>query len=81
MSNANKGVPDHADQAAYLSIHGSVNPERGGRERSDTPIEKNLAYGRQKGISGTPTLFLGDGQRVTAAIPADQLKKLLDGAR
>jgi len=47
----------------------------------DTPIEKILAYGRQKGISGTPTLFFADGQRVTGAIPADQLKKLLDGAR
>lgn len=47
----------------------------------DTPIEKILAYGRQKNISGTPTLFLADGQRVTGAIPADQLKKLLDGAR
>jgi len=29
----------------------------------------------------TPTLFFADGQRVTGAIPADQLKKLLDGAR
>src|SRR3970282_1651129 len=47
----------------------------------DTPIEKNLAYGRQKGISGTPTLFFADGQRGTGAIPGDQLKKLLDVAR
>ena len=47
----------------------------------DTPIEKILAFGRQKGITGTPTLFFADGQRVTGAIPADQLKKLLDGAR
>ena len=47
----------------------------------DTPIEKILAYGRQKGINATPTLFFVDGQRVTGAIPADQLKKLLDGAR
>lgn len=47
----------------------------------DTPIEKILAYGRQKGISGTPTLFFADGQRQTGWIPADQLEKLLDGAR
>lgn len=47
----------------------------------ETPIEKILAYGREKGINGTPTLFFADGQRVTGAIPADQLKKLLDGAR
>ncbi len=49
--------------------------------RCDTPIEKIIAFGRQKGINGTPTLFFADGQRVTGAIPADQLKKLLDGAR
>ncbi len=47
----------------------------------DTPIEKILAFGRQKGISGTPTLFFADGQRVAGAVPADQLEKLLDGAR
>ena len=47
----------------------------------DTPIDKILAYGRQKGITGTPTLFLANGQRVVGAIPADQLKKLVDGAR
>ena len=47
----------------------------------DTPIEKIVADGRQKGINGTPTLFFSDGQRVTGAISADQLKKLLDGVR
>ena len=47
----------------------------------DTPIEKILAYGRQQNIRGTPTLFFADGRRVAGAIPADQLKKLLDGAR
>lgn len=47
----------------------------------DTPIEKILSYGKQQGISGTPTLFFANGQRVTGAIPSDQLAKLLDGAR
>ncbi len=47
----------------------------------DTPIDKILAYGQQQGIRATPTLFFADGQRVMGAIPADQLKKLLDGAR
>jgi protein-disulfide isomerase len=46
-----------------------------------TPIEKILAYGRQQGINGTPTLFFADGQRTTGAIPADQLEKLLAGVR
>ncbi len=47
----------------------------------DTPIEKILAFGRQKGITGTPTLFFPDGRRVVGAVSADQLRKLLDGAR
>ena len=47
----------------------------------DTPIEKILAFGRQQGINATPTLFFADGQRVMGAVPFDQLKKLLDGAR
>ena len=47
----------------------------------DTPIEKILAFGRQKSINGTPTLFFADGQRVVGAIPAERLQKLLDGAR
>ena len=47
----------------------------------DTPIEKILAYGKQKNINGTPTLFFADGRRVTGAIPLDQLEKLVDGAR
>lgn len=47
----------------------------------DTPIDKILAYGRQNGISGTPTLFFANGQRVTGAIPVDRLEKLLDDAR
>jgi thiol:disulfide interchange protein DsbC len=47
----------------------------------DTPLEKIVAFGRQKGISGTPTLFFADGQRVAGAISVTQLEKLLDGAR
>ncbi|MBI3041770.1 MAG: DsbC family protein [Betaproteobacteria bacterium] len=47
----------------------------------DTPIEKILAFGRQQGINGTPTLFFADGRRVTGAIPEEQIRKLLDDAR
>lgn len=47
----------------------------------ETPIEKIIAFGRRKGITGTPTLFLADGERVKGAVPLDQLKKLVDGAR
>ena len=46
----------------------------------DTPIEKILAFGRQKNISGTPTLFFTDGQRVPGAIPVDQIEQRLVAA-
>jgi thiol:disulfide interchange protein DsbC len=46
----------------------------------DTPIEKILAFGRQKNISGTPTLFFADGQRVPGAIPVDQIEQRLVAA-
>jgi thiol:disulfide interchange protein DsbC len=46
----------------------------------DTPIEKILAFGRQKNISGTPTLFFADGQRVPGAIPVDQIEQHLVAA-
>lgn len=47
----------------------------------ETPIEKIVAFGRRKGITGTPTLFLADGERVRGAVPLEQLRKLVDGAR
>jgi thiol:disulfide interchange protein DsbC len=47
----------------------------------ETPIEKIIAFGRRKGITGTPTLFLGDGERVRGAVPLEQLKKLVDATR
>ena len=46
----------------------------------DTPIDKILAFGRQKGISGTPTLFFADGMRVPGAIPVDQIEQRLVAA-
>jgi thiol:disulfide interchange protein DsbC len=45
-----------------------------------TPIEKIIAFGRQKNISGTPTLFFADGQRIPGAIPADQIEQRLAAA-
>ena len=47
----------------------------------ETPIEKIIAFGRRKGITGTPTLFLADGERVRGAVPLEQLRKLIDAVR
>ena len=44
--------------------------------RCDTPIEKNLEFGRKYRITGTPTLVFANGERVPGAIPQAQLEKL-----
>ena len=46
----------------------------------DTPIDKILAFGKQKNINGTPTMFFTDGQRVPGAIPVDQIEQRLVAA-
>jgi thiol:disulfide interchange protein DsbC len=45
-----------------------------------TPIEKIVAFGRQKNISGTPTMFFVDGVRIPGAIPVDQIEQRLAAA-
>ena len=42
-----------------------------------TPIDKLLAFGRDKRITGTPTIFFEDGERIPGAIPAAQLEQKL----
>jgi thiol:disulfide interchange protein DsbC len=46
------------------------------------PLEKNLALGRKYKINSTPTMILADGRRVSGAMPAAQLSKILaEGAK
>ena len=47
-------------------------------EDCDSPIDKNMRYGQEKRITGTPTLIFADGRRVPGLIPAAELKKMLD---
>jgi thiol:disulfide interchange protein DsbC len=44
-------------------------------------IDKTVAYGKQKNISGTPTLFFADGQRVPGAIPLEMIEQRLAAAK
>ena len=46
----------------------------------ETPIDKILAFGRDKRITGTPTIFFEDGERIPGAIPAAQLEQKLAAA-
>ena len=45
-----------------------------------TPVDKVLAYGKQKNITGTPTIFFADGQRVPGAIPLEMIEQRLAAA-
>jgi thiol:disulfide interchange protein DsbC len=44
-------------------------------------IDKTLAFGKQKSISGTPTMFFADGQRVPGAIPGEAIEQRLAAAK
>ena len=46
-----------------------------------TPIDKNLEFGKGKRITGTPTMFFEDGERVPGAISLADLEKKLAAAK
>jgi thiol:disulfide interchange protein DsbC len=47
----------------------------------DTPIDKILALGRKMNISGTPTTFFEDGERLAGALPKDRIEAKLVAAK
>jgi thiol:disulfide interchange protein DsbC len=53
----------------------------GGAPACDSPIEKVLAFGREKRIGGTPTIFFEDGERVPGAMPMAAFEKRLADAK
>ncbi len=61
-----------------LMLNGTVPANAG---TCTTPIDKILAFGKLKNISGTPTLFFVDGQRIPGAIPPEQLEQRLAAAQ
>jgi thiol:disulfide interchange protein DsbC len=44
-------------------------------------LARNLEFGKQHKITGTPTLFFTDGSRVPGAIGAAQVEKFLADAK
>jgi thiol:disulfide interchange protein DsbC len=52
-----------------------------GEAKCATPIEKNLAFGHEKKISGTPTLIFEDGDRIPGAMPIADFEKKLATAK
>ena len=49
-----------------------------GKEDCDTSaVDKNREFGRKLNITGTPTMFFADGERVPGAMPVDRIEKKL----
>ncbi len=49
-----------------------------GKEDCDTTaVSKNQEFGRKLNISGTPTIFFGDGERVPGAVPLARIEQKL----
>ena len=46
-----------------------------------TPIDKLMALGREKRVTGTPTIFFEDGERVPGAMPVAAFEKRLADAK
>ena len=50
----------------------------GAKDDCDTSaVTKNQEFGRRLNISGTPTIFFADGERVPGAIPLPKLEQKL----
>jgi thiol:disulfide interchange protein DsbC len=47
----------------------------------DTPLDENLAFGREKKINGTPTLIFENGERIPGAMPLAEIEKRLVASR
>jgi len=53
-----------------------------GRDDCDTAaIAKNQEFGRKLNISGTPTMFFGNGERVPGAMPLARIEQKLSQIR
>jgi thiol:disulfide interchange protein DsbC len=53
-----------------------------GREDCDTSaVTKNQEFGRKLNITGTPTMFFADGERVPGAIPLARIEQKLGQAK
>jgi thiol:disulfide interchange protein DsbC len=47
----------------------------------DTPIDKVVALGRKLNITGTPTTFFEDGERISGALPKERIEAKLMTAK
>jgi thiol:disulfide interchange protein DsbC len=68
--------PDRAKAWGEWMVDGKA---PAGREDCDTTaVTKNQEFGRKLNISGTPTMFFSDGERVPGAIPLARIEQKLN---
>ncbi|MBL0143629.1 MAG: DsbC family protein [Betaproteobacteria bacterium] len=71
-------APDRAKAWLDLMLK---NADPDGATNCENPIDKLVAYGREKRITGTPTIFFEDGERVPGAMPIAAFEKRLADAK
>ena len=49
-----------------------------GEKTCQNPIQMHYEYGQLLGITGTPTIFLSNGQKLSGYIPANELIKIIE---
>jgi thiol:disulfide interchange protein DsbC len=67
-------APDRNKAWDDYITNGSVPKNEG---KCANPVDANVALGNKLKVSGTPTLFFANGQRVPGLVPAAQLERLL----
>ena len=74
-----KAVWCAADKGKMWLDHMTKDANISGDTKCVTPIDKNLALGREKKVAGTPTIIFENGDRVPGAMTlADFEKKLAE---
>jgi thiol:disulfide interchange protein DsbC len=68
-------APDRVKAWLDLAIHHRPPPVSAS---CDNPVEKNIRLGQSLGVTGTPTLILANGERVSAGLSAKDLAEVLD---
>ena len=52
-----------------------------GKTDCSNPLEKNLAFAKAYGVTGTPTLFFTDGSRFPGAVQVSDIEKKLNSLK
>lgn len=73
-------APDRSKAWLDLMLRDTAPPAPG--DKCETaPIDKTINFGRDKRITGTPTLFFEDGERIAGAMPRETFEKRLADAK